>query len=140
MAIRKPAIDSYNWLYQDFFDFMEDGIEYRHLQVKYDGEPFFRNSETYDYSNPPYSDNQQRGGHIVAEIEYSVAIKLITVLDWTVNWQDEWPLRLAANYLIRCKYRPTLGYVVRVNKEVSPFWVTEQFNPYDNLSNSYLVH
>jgi hypothetical protein len=140
MAIRTPAIDNPSWLFQEFLEDKEGTLEYRVLQVKYDGNPFNRVSETFDYSNPPFTDDNQRGGPIVAEIQFSLEGKLVTILDWCVNWRDEWPLRLGVNCLIRCRYRPTLGYVVRVDKEVSPFWISEQFNPYDKSPNSYLVH
>ena len=79
MAIRRPSINSPTWLYQDFLYF-EDGEEkLRYLQVKWDGEPYTRVSQTFDYSNPPYSGSEQRGGDIVAQIDYTVNQRLITI-------------------------------------------------------------
>ena len=139
MSIRRPAIDDPAWLFQDFLEERDGVTQHRALRVKYDGEVFDRVSETFDYSNPPYPDAQQRGGDIVAEIFYTRVDKLITIDDWYVNWQDDWPLRLAAEYLTRCMYRLSLGYIVRVSKGNYAFWVSEYFRPTDKSPNSYLL-
>lgn len=138
MAIRRPSIYSPEWLFQDFlYQDTPEGQE-RYLQVKWDGEVFTRVSPSFDYSNPPYSDNEQRGGPIVAQIDYTVQGKIITINDWEVNWQDEWPLRVAVNYLINCMYPTTRQYVVRVAKDPYAFWVSEAIFPVTNLPNDYL--
>jgi hypothetical protein len=134
MAIRRPSIDSPTWLYQDFPYFEEGEEKLRYLQVKWDGEPYERNSWSFDYSNPPYSDREQKGGDIVAQIDYTVEQSLITIDNWSVNWRDEWPLRLAVNYLTNCLYPYEDKWVVRVKKDtpVDPFWVSEYFYPETN--------
>ena len=138
MAIRRPGIGNPNWLFQDFLYF-EDGVEQqRYIQVKYDGEPYTVKSETFDYSNPPYSNADQRGGDIVAQLDYSVIGNSITIESWDVEWRDEWPLRLAINYLKQCLYPTSKGYVIRVNKDAYAFWVSEQFKPVTNLPDDYL--
>ena len=55
MALRKPGIGNPNWLFQDFLYFEDGAEQQRYIQVKYDGEPYTVISETFDYSNPPYS-------------------------------------------------------------------------------------
>lgn len=138
MAIRKPGISSPTWLYQDFL-YHENGAEQlRYVQVKWDGRAFDRVSETFDYSNPPYSDSEQSGGPIVAQIDYSIIGKTITIDDWQVNWRDEWPLRLASNYLKQCLYPDAKGYVIRVNKDAYAFWVSEQYFPVTNNLDDFL--
>jgi hypothetical protein len=139
MAIRRPGINSPNWLFQDFLYF-EAGIEQqRCIQVKYDGEPYRVISETFDYSNPPFSNAEQRGGDIVAQVNYSVIGKSVTIEDWDVNWRDEWPLRLAVNYIRQCLYPTSKGFVIRAMKnEAYSFWVSEQFFPVTNLLDDYL--
>jgi hypothetical protein len=77
MALRRPSIYSPKWLYQDFLYFANDEEESRYIQVKYDGEQFTRTSQTFDYSNPPYSDSEQRGGSIVAQLNYTKVGKII---------------------------------------------------------------
>jgi hypothetical protein len=139
MSIRCPSMYSSQWLFQDFLDEEIEGIQFRSLQVKYDGEPFYRVSETFDYSNPPYPDEKQRGGHIVAELFYELNGKLVTLQDWTHSWKDDWPIRIGLNYMVRCMYRKTQQYTIRVRKENYPFWVSEELFPYDNLNNSYLI-
>lgn len=127
----------------------------RYLQVKWDGEVYERVSHTFDYSNPPYPDIEQRGGEIVGQIDYTVSGKLITINQWNVDWRDEWPLRLAVNYLVNCLYGPEDGYVIRVqgqevynqageaipvaDKDPIAFWVSEGFKPLSNEPNDYLV-
>ena len=154
MAIRRPSINSPTWLFQDFlYQETPDGQE-RYVQVKWDGAVYERKSSTFDYSNPPYSDAEQKGGHIVAQLDYTLSGTLVTIINWTVNWRDEWPLRLAANYLQNCLYPPQKQYVIRVagnevytqSGEVIPapnhdpyaFWVSEGFVPITNEPNEYL--
>ena len=141
MAIRRPAIASPEWLFQDFlYQETPDGEE-RYIQVKWDGEIYERVSSTYDYSNPPFSGAEQRGGHIVAQLDYEVnpLTKLVTIYSWEVNWRDEWPLRLAANYLTQCLYPANKKYVIRVIDDPHAFWVSEQFYPTGNTPGGYLI-
>lgn len=157
MAIRRPGINSPTWLFQDFLyqaAAMPGAPELRYLQVKWDGEIYTRVSQSFDYSDPPYVGLEQRGGNIVAQVDYTVQGKIITINDWEVNWRDEWPLRLAANYIVQCLYPLERGYVVRVrgeevynqagepiavaDKDAYAFWVSEQIFPVTNLPNDYL--
>jgi hypothetical protein len=138
MAIRRPSISSPNWLFQDFLYFEDGAEQQRYIQVKYDGEPYTVKSETFDYSNPPYSNAEQRGGDIVAQLDYSVIGQSVTVESWDVEWRDEWPLRLAVNYIRQCLYPASKGFVIRVNKDAYAFWVSEQFFPVTNLPDDYL--
>jgi hypothetical protein len=157
MAIRRPSINSPTWLFQDFL-YQESellgGPELRYLQVKWDGEVYTRVSQSFDYSNPPYIGPEQRGGSIVGQIDYEVQGKIVTVTDWFVNFRDEWPLRLGANYLTQCLYPAQLGFVIRVvgnqvynqageaieqpNRDPYAFWVSEQFFPLTNRPDDYL--
>lgn len=155
MAIRRPSISSPTWLFQDFIYQETPTGQDRYIQVKWDGEIYERKSSTYDYSNPPYSDFEQKGGHIVAQLDYSLEGSIVTVTSWSVNWRDEWPLRLAANYLQNCLYPAYKNYVIRVvGDEVynqageaiaapqhAPyaFWVSEWFQPVTNEPNDYLL-
>ena len=138
MALRKPGIGNPNWLFQDFLYFEDGAEQQRYIQVKYDGEPYIVISETFDYSNPPYSNAEQRGGDIVAQLDYSVIGKSVTIESWDTEWRDEWPLRLAVNYIRQCLYPTSKGYVIRVNKDAYAFWVSEQFKPVTNLPDDYL--
>lgn len=154
MAIRRPSINSPQWLFQDFLYVKENDRQLRYLQVKYDGEIFTRISQTYDYSDPPYVGVDQKGGNIVAQIDYTVQGKVITINDWMVNWQDEWPLRLAVNYISQCLYPSVRNFVLRVageevynqsgepiyqpNQSPRAFWVSEQFLPLTNNPDEYL--
>ena len=138
MAIRRPGIGNPNWLFQDFLYFEDGAEQQRYIQVKYDGEPYTVISETFDYSNPPYSNAEQRGGDIVAQLDYSIIGNTITIESWDVEWRDEWPLRLAVNYLKQCLYPTSKGFVIRVNKDAYAFWVSEQFKPVTNLLDDYL--
>jgi len=159
MAIRRPSIYSPTWLFQDFLyqpAEMPGAPELRYLQVKWDGEIFDRVSQSFDYSDPPYVGPEQRGGPIVAQVDYTVQGKNITINDWWVNWQDEWPLRLAANYITQCLYPAERDYVIRVTgdqvynqageaidvagKTAYAFWVSEQYVPVTNFPNDYLYH
>ena len=158
MAIRRPSIDSPTWLFQDFLYLAAEllgGPELRYLQVKQDGKVFEQVSETYDYSNPPFVGAEQRGGPIVAQIDYTLQGLVVTINDWSVNWRDEWPLRLASNYLIQCLYPPEKGFLIRVaggevynqageaieiaDKDPYAFWVSEQYFPLSNRQDDYLV-
>ena len=138
MALRKPGIGNPNWLFQDFLYFEDGAEQQRYIQVKYDGEPYTVISETFDYSNPPYSNAEQSGGDIVAQLDYSVIGKSVTIESWDTEWRDEWPLRLAVNYIRQCLYPASKGYVIRVNKDAYAFWVSEQFKPVTNLPDDYL--
>ena len=160
MAIRRPSIASPDWLFQDFLYQEATGLggsDLRYLQVKWDGEPYTRRSQTFDYSNPPYPSPLERGGSIVGQIDYEInaSTRLITIYSWAVNWRDEWPLRLGVNYLDQCLYPPSSGYTVRVaGNEVYnqaadaiedptnfpyAFWVSERYNPLTNEPDAYLV-
>jgi hypothetical protein len=132
MAIRRPSIYSPEWVFQDNLYVKDGNIENRYIVVKWDGVIFTRQSQTYDYSNPPYTDDEQRGGSIVARLDYTVEGSLVTIDSWEVNWRDEWPLRLAVNYLTQCLYPFTRNYVCRVDKTDYAFWVSEQFGPTNN--------
>jgi hypothetical protein len=139
MAIRRPSIYSPTWVYQDFLDFEQADEQLRHIVVKWDGAVYKRVSQTFDYSNPPYSNDEQRGGDIVARIDYTISGKLITIDQWEVNWRDEWPLRLAINFLVNCLYPYSKEYVIRVEKtniDIA-FWQSEYFFPVDNLFNYF---
>jgi hypothetical protein len=158
MAIRRPSIASPAWLFQDFlYQAAENlgGPELRYVQVKWDGEHYTRVSQSFDYSDPPHVGPEQRGGDIVAQVDYTKQGKIITINDWFVNWRDEWPLRLAANYLVQCLYPADLDHVVRVrgqevynqagepiaaaSKDAYAFWVSEQIFPVTNIPNDYLL-
>lgn len=139
MAIRRPSVYSPTWIYQDSL-YLDNGPEQlRYVVVKWDGAVYKRKSQTFDYSNPPYISSEQKGGSIVARLDYTVYGKLITIDSWEVNWRDEWPLRLAINYLINCLYSPGRGYLIRVVKtpEDIAFWQSEDFGPTDNLYNYF---
>lgn len=134
MAIRRPSYYSPTWINQDFV-YMENGAEVlRYLLIKWDGSVYERESQTFDYSNPPYSNDEQRGGDIVGRIDYSVLGQIVTIDDWQVNWRDEWPLRIAVNFLTNCRYPMAEGWSVRVPKETAAyaFWVSEFFAPLTN--------
>lgn len=160
MAIRRPSISSPDWLFQDFLYQEASGLggsELRYLQIKWDGERYTRQSQTFDYSNPPYVGAEQRGGSIVGQIDYDInaSTKLITIYAWDTNWRDEWPLRLGVNYLTQCLYPPTSGYTIRVagnevytsaaeaiedpNNFPYAFWVSEQYGVLSNEPDSYLI-
>ena len=63
---------------------------------------------------------------------------VMTIESWDTEWRDEWPLRLAVNYIRQCLYPTSKGYVIRVNKDAYAFWVSEQFKPVTNLPDDYL--
>ena len=139
MAIRKPSINAPEWLYQDFLYSTDGTEELRYIQVKYDGEVYERVSQSFDYSNPPYSNSEQRGGSIVAQLDYTIVGQTVTIDEWEAFWRDEWPLRLAVNYLRQCLYPTSKGFQIRVRKdEAYAFWVSEQFFPLTNDPNDYL--
>lgn len=160
MAIRRPSISSPDWLFQDFLYQDATGLggsELRYVQIKWDGERYTRQSQTFDYSDPPYVGSEQRGGSIVGQIDYEInpSTRLVTIYNWTVNWRDEYPLRLGANYLRQCLYPASKNYIIRVagnqtynqagevieqpNKDPYAFWVSEQFNPLTNRPDDYLI-
>ena len=160
MAIRRPSLSSPEWLFQDFLYQEATGLggsELRYLQIKWDGTPYTRVSQSYDYSDPPYVGPEQRGGSIVGQIDYDVNVstRLVTIYAWSVNWRDEWPLRLGVNYLSQCLFPSTDGYTIRVagNEVYTPaaqavedpnnfpyaFWVSERYNPLTNKPNDYLI-
>jgi hypothetical protein len=153
MAIRRPSLYSENWLYQDFLYSEEEGVQYRYLQVKWDGEVYSRISQSFDYSDPPFSGSEQKGGHIVAQIDYTVASGIVSITNWSVNWRDELPLRYGINYLANCLY-PQTRYSIQVvqdevynqageaiqapNRDPIAFWVSEHFGPLSNSPNTPL--
>ena len=160
MAIRRPSISSPEWLFQDFLYQESDllgGPELRYVQVKWDGKPYERVSQSFDYSDPPFVGPEQRGGSIVGQIDYEVnaSTRLVTIYSWSVNWRDEWPLRLGVNYITQCLYPAERGYVIRVagdqvynqagepidvaNRDPYAFWVSEQFFPLTNRPDNYLL-
>lgn len=160
MAIRRPSIASPEWLFQDFLYQEASGLggtELRYLQVKWDGDPYTRVSQSFDYSDPPYKGPEQRGGSIVGQIDYDVnaSTRLITIYAWFVNFRDEWPLRLGVNYISQCLYPATKGFQIRVagNEVYTPagkvleapnnfpyaFWVSEQYDPLSSNPDDYLV-
>jgi hypothetical protein len=134
MAIRRESVYRQNlWVIQDFLDF-EDGLEQlRYLLVKYDGEPFEKVYETVD------QEDSLKGGNIVARLDYSIIGKLVTIDHWEVFWRDEWPLRLAVQYLTNCLYADRYGFSTRVDKEAYSFWVSEHFTPTSNDPLDYLL-
>jgi hypothetical protein len=139
MAIRRPSINDPAWLFQDF-PYLNEGAEnLRYLQVKCDGRRFYHTSHSFDYSNPPYSDTDQKGGPIVAQVDYSLVGQAVTIEEWWVNWRDEFPLRLAAQYLRQCLYPSYKNFAVRVNKEAYAFWVSEYFFPTTNDPQDFLI-
>ena len=160
MAIRRPAIASPEWLFQDFLYQASTeigGSDLRYVQVKWDGSVYTRVSQSFDYSDPPFVGPEQRGGSIVAQLDYeiNVSTKLVTIYNWSVAWRDEWPLRLAVNYLTQCLYPGVKGYVIRVaadqvynqagepidqpNNAPYAFWASEQFFPLTNRPDDYLI-
>jgi hypothetical protein len=160
MAIRRPSISSPDWLFQDFLYQASDllgGPELRYVQIKWDGKLYERVSQSFDYSDPPFVGPEQRGGSIVGQIDYEVnaSTRLVTIYSWSVNWRDEWPLRLGVNYITQCLYPAERGYVIRVagdqvysqagepidvaNRDPYAFWVSEQFFPLTNRPDDYLL-
>ena len=160
MAIRRPSISSPDWLFQDFLYQASDllgGPELRYVQIKWDGKLYERVSQSFDYSDPPFVGPEQRGGSIVGQIDYEVnaSTRLVNIYSWSVNWRDEWPLRLGVNYITQCLYPAERGYVIRVagdqvynqagepidvaNRDPYAFWVSEQFFPLTNRPDDYLL-
>jgi len=139
MAIRRPGIANPEWICQDFLYIDNAPEQHRYVQVKWDGELYTRTSQTFDYSNPPFADFEQRGGHIVGQINYTIVGKLVTIDDWSVNWRDEMPLRVASNFITQCLYSLRKGYTFRVDKRAYAFWVSERFTPLTNSPLDYLV-
>jgi len=140
MAIRRPGIYSPEWSFQDKLYLKDGNTECRYILVRWDGVVYKRKSQLYDYSDPPFVGEEQRGGSIVARIDYTREGLLITIDSWEVNWRDEWPLRLAVNYLTQCLYPFDRRFVCRVDKSDYAFWVSEQFGPVDNrVSNAVFL-
>ena len=134
MAIRRPSVFSSEWLVQDFPLSIDGSTEWRYTQIKWDGLTFSRENETFDYSNPPYANSEQRGGPIIAQIDYNIVGNVITIEDWSTIWRDELPLRVGINNLVNCRYPHYKNWVVRVAKdtEAYAFFVSEYFLPYTN--------
>jgi hypothetical protein len=136
MAIRRPSVyRQREFVFQDFFYFQDGESQLRYILGKYDGEPYEVVPQTFDYPTPEF-----KGGDIVSRIDYTITGKLITIDNWEVNWRDEWPLRLALQFLLNCLYSSALGYSVRVQKDTYPFWVSETLFPLTNDPNDYLLH
>jgi hypothetical protein len=135
MAIRRPSVYNQNqFVFQDFFYADDEISELRYIVAKYDGEVFHEVGETFDYPTPDL-----KGGSIVARVDYTVEGNLVTIDHWEVNWRDEWPLRLAFQFLANCLYSRWQGFTIRVNKDAYPFWVSEWFRPISNDPNDYLI-
>lgn len=109
--------------------------EHRYILAKYDGERYELVGQTFDYPSPDF-----KGGSIVARADYTIEGKLITIDHWEVFWRDEWPLRLAIQFLVNCLYPSSLGYAVRVKKEAYAFWASEWFVPVSNDPDDYLIY
>lgn len=91
----------------------------------------------------------------MCQVDYTLSGKVVTITDWFVNWKDEWPLRLASNYLANCLYNQGRGYVLRVvgdevysqsgavisvpNRNPNAFWVSEGYLPVTNQPDDYLL-
>ena len=136
MALRQPSVYRENlFVFQDLLYYEgEDGEELRYILAKYDGEPYEKVAQTFDYPSPTL-----KGGSIISRLDYTITGKLIVVDHWEVNWRDEWPLRLSVQFLVNCLYPSKEGYVVSVNKESLPLWVSENFFPLTNDPNDYLA-
>lgn len=137
MAIRRPSVYSNGlFVFQDFLyhEDEEEGAELRYILAKYDGAPYETVGETFDYPAPGL-----KGGSVVARVDYTIVDKLITIDNWEVYWMDEWPLRLAIQFLTNCLYSKGQGYGVRVNKDAYAFWVSEWFTPLSNDPDDYLI-
>ena len=135
MAIRRPSVHRQGeFVFQDFLYFQDGASELRYVLGKYDGEPYESVAQTFDFPAPGL-----RGGSIVSRIDYTVSGKLLTIDSWEVNWRDEWPLRLAFQFLTNCIYSAAQGYSVRVHKDVYSFWVSENLFPVSNDPNDFLL-
>lgn len=136
MAIRRPSVYSRNlFVFQDFFYCSDETSESRYVLAKFDTGSYQAVGETFDYPSPDL-----RGGSIVARVDYTIEGKLITIDHWEVFWRDEWPLRLAVQYLINCLYYPGLGFTIRVRKDAYPFWVSEAFTAITNDPEDFLIY
>lgn len=136
MAIRRPSVYRQGvFIFQDFPYFQDGASQLRYVLGKYDGEPYESVAQTFDNPAPGL-----RGGSIVSRIDYTVTGKLLTIDSWEVNWRDEWPLRLAFQFLTNCLYSSAQGYSARVQKDVYPFWVSENLFPVSNDQNDYLLN
>jgi hypothetical protein len=135
MAVRRPSVYRQGeFIFQDFLYFQDGASELRYILGKYDGEPYESVAQTFDYPPPGL-----RGGSIVSRVDYTVSGKSLTIDNWEVNWRDEWPLRLAFQFLANCLYSAAQGYSVRVHKDVYSFWVSENLFPMTNGPNDFLL-
>lgn len=135
MALRKPSVYKQNgFVFQDFPYFQEGNEELRYILAKWDGYTYETVGQTFDYPSPDL-----KGGSIVARIDYTVEGKLVTIDHWEINWRDEWPLRLAFQFLANCLYSRWQGYTIRVQEEARAFWVSEWFTSITNDPDSYLI-
>ena len=135
MAIRRQSVHRQGeFVFQDFLYFQDGTSELRYILGKCDGKPYEFVAQTFDFPAPGL-----RGGSIVSRIDYTVSGKLLTIDSWEVNWRDEWPLRLAFQFLANCLYSAAQGYSVRVHKDVYSFWVSENLLPVSNDPNDFLL-
>lgn len=141
MALRIPSINSPQWEIQDFLYLEEIPDEYRYLQIKWSKVPFTQVSETFDYSNPPVPLGERSGGPVSGQIDYLRTGQLITIYGWSVNWRDEWPLRIAVNHLVNCLYPRQRGFILRVEADPAhAFWVSQEFIPGVDPHDGYLYY
>lgn len=134
MAIRRPSVYSdRNFIFQDFLYLDEGSTSLRYILGKYSHVRYESVSQTFDYPV------DHEGGEIVSRIDYTLEGKLITIDNWECNWRDEWPLRLAVQYMGNCLYPSSEGNLIRVRNEARAFWVSEAFIPLSNDDDSYLV-
>jgi len=135
MAIRRPSVyREREFIFQDFLYLQEDDSQLRYILVKWDGAPYDSVSQTFDYPTPEF-----KGGDVVARLEYMVSGKLVIIEDWWINFRDEWPLRLAIQFLANCLYSPGQGFSIQVRREAYPFWVSENFFPLTNDPEDFLI-
>jgi hypothetical protein len=113
----------------------DETSESRYLLAKYDGERYETVSQTFDYPYP-----ELKGGYEVARIDYTLEGTLVTMDHWEVYWRDEWPLRLAFQFLSNCLYPASLGYAIRVNKDAYAFWASEWFTPLTNDPTDFMLY
>lgn len=136
MSIRRPSVFRVNdIIFQDslYFD-ADNGEQLRCVLAKFDNYRFSRSSETFDYPSP-----DRKGGHVIARIDYTLGGQVVTIDHWEINWRDDWPLRLAAQFLVHCLYPSSQGFIVKVDKDSEAFWVSEYFIPLSNDPSDYLI-
>lgn len=136
MAIRRPSVYRHNEvIFQDFLEYdAGSNGELRYVLAKWDGEPFEKVDQTFDYLGATL-----KGGPIVSRLDYTRQGTLITVDHWEINWRDEWPLRLSVKCLAYCLYPASSGYTIRVKGEPREFWISEKFEPLTNSPDDFLV-